>query len=216
MKATLAMIVSFSPWVLFNVIVKWAGPGHAAIAALIAFAVAAVLLIKNGVQSGVKILDAAGVATFGVLAVLAFLGGSAMDIWVADFGRGAVSLLLAAIMLISAVTIPFSEQYARESVAREYWHSAAFRATNRKISAMWGGVIALTGCAHLAAAAIDPVSGPVRTGQPIHVLLNVLLNWVVPIALIVLAAKQTKRMSAAAHDRAHHQSQPTPAPQNAS
>ncbi len=94
--------------------------------------------------------------------------------------------------------------------------SPLFRATNRKISAMWGGVIALTGCAHLAAAAIDPVSGPVRTGQPLHVVLNVLLNWVVPIALIVLAAKQTKRMTAAAHARAQQRTQPTPAPQTAS
>ncbi len=211
MKSSVAMIVSFTPWVLFGVIVKWAGPDHAAIAALVAFAVAAVLLVKNSWHSQVKIIDAAGAATFGILAVVGFTGGIPADNWIADFGRGAVTLLLAAIMLVSAATVPFTEQYARESVPRQYWGSPVFRATNRKISAMWGAVIAIAGGAHLAAGALAPVTDSGHAGQSSPVV-NVLLNWVVPIALIMFATKQTQRIKSSARTQVQQASSPTSAP----
>ncbi len=210
MKSSTAMIVSFTPWVMFSMIVKWAGPDNAAIAALAAFAAAAVLLVINSAHSQVKIIDAAGVGTFGVLAVTGFVGGAPADAWIAAFGRGAVTLLLAAIMLISAATVPFTEQYARESVPRQYWHSPVFRATNRKISAVWGVAIALTGCSHLAAGAVDAAAGAGHVGQSHHVLLDLLLNWVMPIALILLATKQTQRIRTTARVRVQQGPHETP------
>jgi hypothetical protein len=88
-----------------------------------------------------------------------------------------------------AVTVPFTEQYARESVLREYWHSPVFRAVNRRISAVWGAVVAVTAAGQLLAGAVDPATSPNPGSRPV----DLLLNWVVPIVLILFAISFTKR-----------------------
>jgi hypothetical protein len=71
--------------------------------------------------------------------------------WVADYGRGSAALALAAVMLVSSFTVPFTVQYARESVPQEYWHTPTFRAVNRKISLLRAGALAVIGAGHLLA-----------------------------------------------------------------
>ncbi len=192
------MFLSLIPWVLFSVVVNRRGADAAAIAALGAAALSLVFLIKDAAKSGIKIIDVTGVLTFGALGVWGLIGGSSVDDWLADYARGGAAIVLAVIMLGSVVTVPFTEQYARESVPQEYWHSPVFRSVNRKISALWGVVVLVMGCGHLLAGVIDPITNPLPGARPV----DLLLNWVVPIGLILLAVKGTQRLSeAAGNDR---------------
>ena len=57
-------------------------------------------------------------------------------------------------MAVSAFTVPFSEQSAREMVDRQYWDSPLFQAKNRSISLVWSGVILIMAICHLIAGAL--------------------------------------------------------------
>jgi hypothetical protein len=188
------MFLSLIPWVLFSVIINRRGADAAAIAALAAAGLSLFFLIRDSQTSGVKIIDVTGVATFGALAFIGFSGGQSVTDWIADYGRGTAALLLAAIMLVSAITVPFTEQYAREAVPREDWTSPLFRAVNRKISALWGAVAAVMGAGHLLAGRLDPASNPVAGARPV----DLILNWALPIALILFAVNRSKQISDAA------------------
>lgn len=192
------MFLSLIPWVLFSVLINRRGADVAAFAALVAAAMSLFLLVRSMRETGVKIVDITGVTMFATLAAVGFWGGRQATDWIADYGRGTATIVLAVIMLSSAVTVPFSEQYARESVPREYWTSPVFRAVNRKISAMWGGVVAVMGVGHLLAGAIDPVTQPVSGARPV----DLILNWLLPIGLIFFAVKQTRVLSNNAGGRA--------------
>jgi hypothetical protein len=196
------MFISLIPWLVFSVVINRRGADAAAIAALAAATLSLFFLAKDTRNSGVKLIDVTGVATFGVLAVLGFSEGRAVTDWIADYGRGTAALVLAVIMLASVVTVPFTEQYARESMPREQWNSPMFRAVNGKISALWGGVVAVMGVAHLLAGTIDPPSNPAPGARPV----DLVLNWVLPIALILVAVNRTQKISGAVGD------DPPPAP----
>ena len=185
------MFLSLIPWVVFSVIINRRGADAAAIAALAAAVLSLYFLVKQSQKGGVKTIDITGVATFGLLAFTGFSGGQSTTDWIADYGRGTAALVLAAIMLGSAITVPFTEQYARESVPREYWTSPVFRSVNRRISALWGGVAAVMGAGHLLAGRLDPASNPVAGARPV----DLILNWALPIALILFAVNRSKQIS---------------------
>ncbi len=102
------MFLSLIPWVVFTVVINRRGADTAAIAALAAAPLSLVLLVKDSQKSGVKVIDVTGALTFGVLAFLGFSGGQSVTDWVADYGRGTAALVLAVIMLGSAITVPFT------------------------------------------------------------------------------------------------------------
>lgn len=185
------LLLGLAPWALFSVLSERIGAGAVGLAALLACVSSLVLALRGASgQGGLKIIDAAGVVTFGVIALLGFLGDSALDQTLADFGRGGAALVLAAVMGISVLTVPFTEQYARDTVDPRYWSSAVFRSKNKTISAMWAGVVLVIALCHLVAGAIAATSvmGGSYPG-------NILLNWVVPIALIVWAVKRTGKIA---------------------
>lgn len=192
------MFLSLIPWLLFSVMVERHGEHSAGFAALAAAALALWFAVKDSKNGGYKIIDVAGIVTFGVLAAVCFAGGNGVTDWVADYGRGTAAFALAAVMLLSAATVPFTEQYARESVPREYWHSPVFRAVNRRISAVWGLVVALMAVGHVIAGAVDPATSPDSGSRPV----DLLLNWVIPIGLILYAIAFTKKAADGAGDGA--------------
>lgn len=185
------MIIGLAPWILFSLVASHLGPAAAGWAGLAAFAASLALIAYSVAQKrSIKILDAAGAITFGIISVAGFLGGPAIDQWLTDYGRGATTVILGLVMLISAFTVPFTEQYARETVDRQYWSSPIFRAKNRSISLLWAGVIFAMAASHLVAgilASADTISGA-HPG-------NILLNWVIPIVLIVFAVKRTQAIA---------------------
>jgi hypothetical protein len=188
----MSMIVSLIPWGLFSVMIERRGAHSAGFAALAAAALALWFAQKDSKNGGYKIIDVAGIVTFGALAVVTFAGGDSVADWVADYGRATASLVLALVMLGSALTVPFTEQYARLSVPREYWGSPTFRATNRRISAVWGLTVAIMSLSHWIAGIADPATKADGGSRPA----DLILNWVIPVVLVLGAVAYTKRASA--------------------
>jgi hypothetical protein len=182
-----SMLLGLAPWILFSLVAERVGADHVALAAGLACLAALALTIYEALRSSWKILDVAGVLTFGVIAAIGLAGSHHVDELLVNFGRGGSTFVLAAIMAISAFTIPFTEQYAREAVDPSLWHSTIFRAKNRSISLLWACVIFVIAISHTVAgvlAATDSVSG----GHPC----SILLNWFIPIVLIIFAVKCTR------------------------
>lgn len=185
----LLMILGLAPWFVFSLVAQNTGDNvalAAGVACAIAFAMAAWGAFRG---RSWKILDVTGIVVFGILAVVGLFAGPQLADTLANFARGGLTFILAAIMLISAFTIPFTEQYARESVDPALWHSPIFRQKNRRISLVWAAAVFVMGCSHVAAGLLaDHAASGQHPG-------NVILNWVVPIVLIVLAVKQTQRIA---------------------
>lgn len=139
------MLISFIPWVAFTLVAGHAGAGFVGWAAALAGLLTLGIVVSGwsgrtayGSRSRLKIIDVMGIVTFVAMAALAFTGSGDVREHIVDYGRGACVLVLALVMLGSLLAVPFTEQYARESVPRQYWHSPVFRAINRRISAVFG------------------------------------------------------------------------------
>ncbi|AFA71220.1 putative membrane protein [Gordonia polyisoprenivorans VH2] len=187
----LLMILGLAPWFVFSLVAQNTGDNvalAAGVACAIAFAMAAWGAFRG---RSWKILDVTAIAVFGILAVVGLFAGDQLNVTLTNFARGGLTFVLAAIMLISAFTIPFTEQYARESVDPALWHSPIFREKNRRISLLWAGAVFLMGCSHVVAGVLADNAAPGTAPG------NVILNWVIPIVLIVLAVKQTQRIAGA-------------------
>lgn len=179
------IFVGFAPFILFALLVEFLGVDHVGMAALAAGLVAVGLAGYEIVRGrSVKILDWAGIGVFGVIAIIGFVGGHGVHEWLAQYGANVSTLTLAGVMAVSAMTVPFTEQFARESVDPRYWGSPVFRAKNKAITWMWAGSIAAIGVAGLVSNVL-PATGAIA----------IVLDWVVPVAAIVFAISQTKRMA---------------------
>jgi hypothetical protein len=181
------MLTSLVPWAVFTVIAGHAGADHVGLAALLATALAVGVTVKNGLRQA-KLIDLTGITTFGLMTVVAFLGDHGVRQDIVDYGRGGCALVLAVVMLGSLLFVPFTEQYARESVPQQLWNSPMFHSVNRRISAVFG--LALLGMAgsHFVSGYLLATSGlPMRA--------NLVLNWVIPIVLVVGAMKYTARIT---------------------
>lgn len=188
-------LLSLLPWVVFSVIVNRAGATSAGSAAVLAAALSLFLIYRDRAH-GVKIIDVTGLVTFGLFAVYAFVAGADGATWVADYGRGAATALVGAVMLGSALFMPFSEQYARETVDQKYWDSPVFHAVNKKISAVWGLILLVMAGGHAVAGYLDP-AGPVADGSVNPTgLIGVLFNWVVPVGLVFIGYRATVAITA--------------------
>lgn len=166
--------LGFAPWIIYNVVASPSTWKFAALAALIA---SVVLNLPDLRRGQFKILEAVGIVFFGALCVLGlFLDRDDLK-WLETYAQVLSSAAIALVALLSLASVPFTEQYARESVAREYWHSSGFRHINRVLTAVWCGVFVVT--AILGLVAVHAKSG------------SDWLNWVIPVALLVLAVRFT-------------------------
>jgi hypothetical protein len=181
-------LIALAPWVLFALIAERVGADAVGVAALVACLGSLGLAIYGMRHGGLKIIDGAGVITFAAIAVVGVTGGHEVDEFLVHYGRGGAALVLATIMAVSAFTVPFTEQYARESVDPQYWDSPVFRSKNKAISLLWAGVIFVMAVCHLIAGALAATSGGRHPG-------NILLNWVVPILLILWAVRRTETLA---------------------
>jgi hypothetical protein len=189
------MFISLIPWVLFTIIAGRAGADFVGWAALVAGVLTLGITIKgvldhtaDGHRSTLKVIDAAGIVTFAVMTVLAFTGSRGVREHIVDYGRGACALVLAIVMLGSLLVVPFTEQYAREQVPRAYWHSPVFKSLNRHISAAFGIAVLVMAAGHF-------VSGWLESRGDLTAILNLILNWAIPIFVILRAIKYTDRVT---------------------
>jgi hypothetical protein len=176
------IFVAFVPWILFSLITQHDTLKAAAIVSL----VAAVLIAAPAVLSGrLRVLELGAVVAFVGFTLVAFIADPSITHWLARYGRAIAALLLATIAFSSLLLVPFTEQYARESVPRELWSTPRFKRINRQLTAMWGCVFLVMTISHVVAGAIDTRRG------------NTIFNWVIPIILIVWAVKRTGKLSQA-------------------
>jgi len=177
--------VGFVPWIIFWVFASPASWEYAALAALIA---AIVLAVPDARGHKLKVLDVTTIVFFGVFSVLAlFLDRADLD-WLEDYSQAISSGVLAVIVLGSLAFVPFTEQYARDSAPREVWDTPLFKQVNRTLTLVWGLVFA-------ASAILGVIAQNVDSGQD-------WFNWIIPIALIVIAFKFTARYPDEARERA--------------
>ena len=130
----MGILLGLAPFILFAIVEHFAG----ATAGLAAGAVvSAALLIRGWATSGQtpKILDIGATVLFCGSALYAAFGGPTWSLG----GVGlCVNLGLLVIVLFSiAVRRPFTLQYAREQVPREFWNDPRFLRTNTIITAAW-------------------------------------------------------------------------------
>ena len=127
------ILVGLAPFIVFFVLMRLVSP----LAGLSAgFAVAILLGVQQwwrGEQ--IKILEIGTLLLFGVLVLYTL---TAAPHWSVATVRLVVDGGLFAIGLVSLlIGMPFTLQYARERVPREYWDSPIFFATNQRITGVW-------------------------------------------------------------------------------
>lgn len=128
---TVGIIVAFSPWIIF-----WILAGETFfVATLGAFIASLVVLLPEIRNHRPKILDIGTVGFFAILTVAALTVDRA---WFERFANPLSDGALALISLVSIVIgIPFTMQYARETVPEQYWTSPGFIRAGYLISGAW-------------------------------------------------------------------------------
>jgi hypothetical protein len=170
------LIWSFSPWIVFLLTARLTNVGVATGVG----AIAAVIVLVRAVANGhLHLLDVVGPLYFAALAaVLIVVHPAHLDDWSRYAQAGSHAALTFIVFASILVGRPFTASYARETTPREYWHTAAFEAVNRRISSVWG-LAFLVGTVSLI------VAGTVDVRQ-------VLLRIIVPFGSLLLAYKYTQ------------------------
>jgi hypothetical protein len=130
------LVWSFAPWVTFLAGVR---VGNVYWGASVGAIVAIVVLARALSRHKAHLFDYVGVLYFiGMLIVLAIVHPDDIGTWgryAQAVAHGSLCVIVFASVLVNR---PFTEAYAREQAPKEIWNSPAFRAFNRKISAVWG------------------------------------------------------------------------------
>ena len=191
------VLVGFIPWIVFSLVATRLGAGAVAAACALAFVLAVALIVRS-VSRGEspKLLEVTGAAVFLLLGIVA-VAVPGTDALLAGYGRAIAAAILAAVILATLPVLPFTEQYARETVPRAYWHTPEFRSINRRISAAWGGAVAAMAVSHAVAGTFEVPDPGVRL---LHRPVDLLFNWIVPGLLVWAAARYTQRVTARPDD----------------
>lgn len=170
-------IVAFAPWIIYWVVAN--SPSTWLYGALAAAISAIILAIPDAKTRRLKILDVATIVFFVAISIVGMVGGAHDRDWMDTYSGPLSSGALALIALGSLAVVPFTEQYARESVPREQWSDPTFKRINRDLTLMWGLVFVGVAVSGLIAVKVPATSD--------------WTNWVIPIALLVGAFKFTDR-----------------------
>jgi hypothetical protein len=177
LRQGLGFIVGFLPWLIFWVV---ASPNSWEWAALAAFIASLVLAVPEAKTKGLKMIDYANIGVFAVFTLCAiFLDRTDLD-WLEDYSMTISTFALAAIVLGSLAFDPFTAQYARDDVPEELWHTPTFVHINRTLTLLWGAVFIVFALCSLVGERSDSTDT------------NAIFQWVIPIAVLVVAIKFTK------------------------
>jgi hypothetical protein len=176
----LGIYLAFIPWVVFSVAAQHSTLKLAAIGALVVSVAIAARSVRAG---GAKVLELGAVIAFAGFTLVAFAADPGTAEFVARYARAIAAGLLSVIAFASLLVVPFTEQYARESVPQRLWSSLQFKQINRRLTTMWALVFAAMVPAHVIAGAVDTHRA------------NLIFNWAIPIALVIWAAKRTAAVS---------------------
>lgn len=149
----MGMLIGFAPFVAFFIAMRSISP----LAGLAAAFVVSLLLCLRMWRRGesLKVLELGSLALFALLLLYTV---SAAPQWTVATVRLAVDAGLLAIVLVSlAIGRPFTLQYAREQVPKEYWASPRFLAVNRHITLAWAAALAVMVAADAAAEYVSAI-----------------------------------------------------------
>ena len=137
------ILLGLAPFIVFFLLMRLVSP-LAGLAA--AFGVAVLLGVRQwrrGEQ--IKILEIGTLLLFGVLVLYTLI---AAPHWSVATVRLVVDGGLFAIGFVSLVIgVPFTLQYARDQVPKEYWESPLFFSTNQRITGAWTAAFAVMAAA---------------------------------------------------------------------
>lgn len=134
----MGVLLAFAPFLTFVVVERLIGVQPGLIAAAV---VAVIVLLRDLSRKTVKVLD---VGTALLFAGLALYTHFASPDWSVIAVRLRVDLGLFLIVLVSILLRrPFTLQYAREQVPREFWNSPEFVRTNYVITGVWAAAFAV-------------------------------------------------------------------------
>lgn len=174
-------VIGMSPWIAMSVLV---GPGRFELAVSIALALAVAIVIAGRIRrpgSSFKILEISDVVFFAAMAVIGIFASPGTHRWLENYSGEVANIALMAIALGSmACRLPFTLQYAREQVPREFWGEPRFLRTNYYITGAWGAAFAV---AAIAGAYGDLV---------LHNSHNLWTGWIIQIAAIIAALQFTQ------------------------
>ena len=159
------ILLAFAPFIAFAVLDRLVGATPGLMAGAL---VAAGLVLRDALSTSrrVKILEVGTVVLFGGLTCYSLVMAVT---WTIVGVRLCVDAGLLVIVLLSlAVRQPFTLQYARESVAKEFWETREFLRTNDAISGVWAGAFALMVGADLVMLYVPSV--PTRVGVWVSIL----------------------------------------------
>jgi hypothetical protein len=199
----LALILAFLPLIAFSLLSRILPHDYIGVAGLVAAVIALIAIATSRPWWPPKILNTCSLVLFALIAVLGFTLGKNDDRWLATWGGSGIGLVIGLIILALIPVMPFTEQFARESVPPSEWTSPTFKKINRVLSTAWGAAIVAVGASRVVAAAIN--------GHTTRRLPDILLGLVIPAAIVVYMLKFSKSYpdrithSESAHARAGHQ-----------
>jgi hypothetical protein len=123
----------------------------------------------------------ATIVTFVCFTVVALASDPGPNSVLERYARAIAAGALCVIALVSLLVTPFTEQYAKEIVPREYWTTPLFKRTNVVFTALWALAFAGIALSHTIAGAINT-----RRAETIF-------NWIVPIVVIVAVLRFMER-----------------------
>jgi MFS family permease len=212
----LSLILGFLPLIAFNLLAGRVAHNGIVWGALVALAIALINMAITRPRWPPKIINLILASLFLVLTLVGFLGNRSINGWLVDWASGLVTLTLGLLLLVTMPIMPFTEQYARERVPREYWGRPVFKKVNRVLSLAWAAAIMIIGLASMAVALLHERAGSKSDTN----LLDLILNWVVTIAILVFMVRFTAiypdRVRKAAGVAEEPQPQPTDAPRGPS
>jgi hypothetical protein len=185
MKKLVPLVIGFSPLIVFSLLTKILPSGDVGVAGLVAAVLALVAMLISRPIWPPKILNSCSLVIFTVLAVLGFSLDKGDKSWLATWPGGGVAIIIGAVILLLVPVIPFTEQYAKESVPREEWGSPRFKRVNHGLSLAWGASIVVIGVARVLAEAVARHSSG-------HHLAQILLGAAVPVIIIVYMLRFTQ------------------------
>ncbi|TFV59463.1 hypothetical protein E4P42_08640 [Mycobacterium sp. PS03-16] len=177
--------VGFVPWIVYWVVAD--GPSTWKFGALCAVFSAVILGISIG-RGGPRLLDVVTIVFFFGVTTAAMMVGAADRDWMDTYATTLSSGVLAVMCLASLAFVPFTEQYARESVPQRDSELPLFRRVNQVLTLMWALVFALIAVLGLLAAHLPHTKD--------------WTNYVIPVIVTVGAVGMTQIYPRRARERA--------------
>jgi hypothetical protein len=158
------------------------GADRVVLASALACTLAVVICAAGAISdSSPKLLDLAAIAFFAALTVVAAVSGHPASHWLGVWSAELSNAAIAAVAGLSiALRAPFTLQYAHEMTDREHWERPLFLRINYVITAVWAVVFLLIA-----------IVGYIGDG-PLHEPENIWTNWIIQIALVILAIRFTR------------------------